>query len=89
MKRLTVILVGLLFMNASYAITIDADDARTITAERIVYDVKSETIKTAGQTEIVNTSGQRMTLTDSYLSQKTGTLSGNDIKLCRFEFISF
>ena len=81
MKRLTVILVGLLFMNASYAITIDADDARTITAERIVYDVKSETIKTAGQTEIVNTSGQRMTLTDSYLSQKTGTLSGNDIKL--------
>lgn len=78
---LTAFFSGLLFISASHAITVDADDPRLITADRIEYDVRSETIKTSGNAEIVNTSGQRMTLTDSYISQQSGSLSGEDIKL--------
>ena len=81
MKFLTSLFVFCLIPVTSYAITVDANDPRTIVADRIEYDVKSETIKTSGQTEIVNTSGQRMTLTDSYISQQGDALSGQDIKL--------
>ena len=63
------------------AMSVDTDTPKTITADKIEYDVKSETIKTSGDTEIVNQSGQRMTLTDSYLSKNGENLSGSDIKL--------
>lgn len=74
----------LLFILASAnadAMSVNMDEARTITADRIEYDVKSETIKTVGNTEIVNQSGQRMTLTDSYITQQGEELSGDDIRL--------
>ena len=72
----------LLFIPISgYALSVDTDTPKTITADKIEYDVKSKTIKTSGNTEIINESGQRMTLTDSYLSKNGESLSGNDIKL--------
>ena len=72
----------LLFIPISgYALSVDTDTPKTITADKIEYDVKSKTIKTSGNTEIINESGQRITLTDSYLSKNGESLSGNDIKL--------
>ena len=64
-----------------FAIAVDVNDPKTIKSEKIEYDVKSGTIKTSGKTEITNTSGQRMTLTDSYLSQRDKELAGNDVKI--------
>ena len=63
------------------AASVNVNAPKTITADKIEYDVQSETIKTSGDTEIINSSGQRLTLTDSYLSQNGDELSGSDIKL--------
>ena len=82
MKQYLFIILANIFMCASsYALSINTDEPRTIVADKIVYDVKSETIKTSGDTEITNKSGQRMTLTDSYISSKGSELSGDEIKL--------
>lgn len=65
----------------AHGMAIDTDTPKTITADKIEYDVNSKTIKTSGNTEIVNESGQRMTLTDSYLTRGGNSLAGDDIRL--------
>ena len=80
MKKLLSFL--LLFISSPlFAITMDVRDPKTIKSEKIEYDVKSGAIKTSGKTEITNTSGQRMTLVDSYVSGNGDKFSGDDIKL--------
>ena len=81
MKKFKPLLALCLAPVVAQAASIDLETPKTITAQKIEYDVKTETITTSGDTEIVNETGQRLTLTDSYLSQKGDTLSGNDIKL--------
>lgn len=81
MKYILLTLSLFLFCGNAGALTLDANEPRTITADKIEYDIKSETIKTSGDTEIVNQSGQRMTLTDSYITQQGQQLSGDDIRL--------
>ena len=81
MKRYWLFLLFVFVSGTAVAMSVDIDEPRTITADKIEYDVKSDTIKTIGNTEIVNKSGQRMTLTDSYITQQGGELSGDDIKL--------
>lgn len=81
MKKLIPFLMSVFAPIIANAMSVDTDTPKTITADKIEYDVKSETIKTSGDTEIVNQSGQRMTLTDSYLSKNGENLSGSDIKL--------
>ena len=65
----------------SSAVSVDFNEATTIRADKVEYDLKSETIKTTGKTEITNKSGQKMTLTDSYLTKDGTNLSGNDIEI--------
>ena len=81
MKKANLIFFVYFVPVVSYAASVDIETPKTITSEKIEYDVKTETIKTSGETEIVNQTGQRMTLTDSYLSKNGDNLSGNDIKL--------
>ena len=81
MKKTSAFLVFCILPVAAWAASVDMETPKTITADKIEYDVKTETIKTSGNTEIVNASGQRMTLTDSYLSKNGENLSGDDIKL--------
>lgn len=81
MKKIYSFLTFIFAPAITYAASVDIESAKTITADKIEYDVSSETIKTSGNTEIVNQTGQRLTLTDSYLSQKGDNLSGKDIKL--------
>ena len=83
MKKISLFFIFILFLLAcpAYALSIDVDTPKTITADKIEYDLKTETIKTSGDTEIVNSTGQRMTLTDSYLSKDGSSLTGDDIKL--------
>jgi LPS-assembly protein len=63
------------------AVSINLEEPKTITAEKIEYNVKADEIKTVGDTEITNKSGQRVTLVDSYISQKNKNIAGNDIQL--------
>ena len=69
------------FVSVAHAISVDVNEPHTIIADQIEYDVKTETIKTSGNTEIINASGQRLTLNDSYITGDGSELSGNDIKL--------
>ena len=81
MRFLNASLLVMIFVVPALAMSVDMTQPRTITADRIEYDVKSESIKTSGNTEIVNASGQRLTLSDSYITQQGDELSGDDIKL--------
>lgn len=68
-------------MSCAYGADVDINTPKTITADKIEYDIKSETIKTSGNTEITNANGQRLTLTNSYISKTGDSLSGDDIRL--------
>lgn len=81
MKKLYPFLACIIAPTVAGAMSVDVESPKTITADKIEYDVKSETIKTSGNTEIVNQSGQRMTLTDSYLTNGGENMTGSDIKL--------
>ena len=81
MKSLYLVFAYLFLVASADAITLNTDEPRTIVADKIEYDVRSETMKTVGNTEITNESGQRLTLTDSYITQQGEELSGDDIKL--------
>lgn len=81
MKKITYLLFGVSVTAPFVAQSASIDEPKTIIADRIEYDVRSETIKTVGDTEIVNASGQRLTLTDSYISSQGDQMSGSDIKL--------
>lgn len=81
MKRVYPFLMCMLATGNAGAFSVDANEPKTIVADKIEYDVKSETIKTSGKTEITNKSGQRLTLTDSYITQQGEELSGDDIRL--------
>ena len=81
MRKLAAFLLFFALPVSVMGASVDIDAPKTITADKIEYDVKSETIKTTGDTEIVNASGQRMTLTDSYLTKNGENLSGDDIQL--------
>ncbi|MBR5153604.1 MAG: LPS-assembly protein LptD [Alphaproteobacteria bacterium] len=81
MKRVYSFLICLLAAGNAAAFSVDPNEPRTIVADKIEYDVSSETIKTSGKTEITNKSGQRLTLTDSYITQQGDELSGDDIRL--------
>lgn len=81
MKQIIPIFAICMYGASALAIGIDPNAPKTITAKKIEYDVKSESIKTSGNTEITNTSGQRLTLVDSYISKDGGNLSGDEIKI--------
>ncbi len=80
-KRRLSFLLACIVPAAAGAMSLDADTPKTIVAPKIIYDVKSETIETAGDTEITNASGQRLTLKDSYISKTGDELAGDDIKM--------
>lgn len=80
MKKICVIFPAILASVTAHG-ALNLDEPRTITAQKIEYDVKSETIKTVGDTEIINESGQRLTLGDSYITQQGDELAGEDIKM--------
>lgn len=81
MRKISVLPFFAIMMPAAYGIGIDTDSPKTITAPKIEYDVRAETIQTTGKTEIVNDAGQRMTLVDSYLSKDGSTVSGADMEI--------
>lgn len=69
------------FIPGAYGASVNLDEPKTITAPKIEYNVKSEEIRTTGQTEIVNQSGQKLTLMDSYLAPSVESLAGGDMEL--------
>lgn len=81
MKRMAGVFVVGFVIAPAYAASVNIDEPKTITAPKIEYNLKTDTITTSGNTEIVNASGQRLTLRDSYLSKSGDELTGDDMKL--------
>ena len=81
MKKTGLLILSGLICGTSHAASINMNEPKTIIADKIEYDIKSESIQTSGNTEIINQSGQRMTLRDSYISKDGSALDGDDIKL--------
>lgn len=81
MRMLFIIFAVLYALPALPAATIDPNAPKTITAPKIEYNVKNESIKTSGATEISSTGGGRITLVDSYISSTGENLSGDDIQI--------
>ena len=83
MTKFNYLFAFLFIMSASgaHAVSVNLEEPKTIVADKIEYNVKTEEIKTHGDTEITNKSGQRMTLVDSYISEKGTDLSGKDIQI--------
>lgn len=81
MKKLTAFLFAMIMPGSLVAATVNLNEPKTIIADKVEYDLKSDSIQTRGKTEIVNQSGQRMTLSDSYMSKNGDALAGDDIKI--------
>lgn len=63
------------------ALGVNFDEPKTITSETIEYNVKTEEIKTKGNTEMTNASGQRVKLNSITMSKDKGSIATNDIEL--------
>lgn len=81
MKKTCCALALVLISHAANAMSVNLDEPTVIKADKIEYDLKSETLKTVGKTEISNKSGQKMTLKDSYITKNGTDLSGKDIQI--------
>jgi len=81
MKKTIILFASFVVISRAWGAGVDINAPKTITADKIEYDVKSETIKTVGNTEITNANGQRLTLNNSYISKTGESLSGDDIRL--------
>lgn len=76
-------LFTMLYCTCSYAQpgSVNLEEPKNITAEKIEYNVKDSKIKTIGETTITNKSGQTLKLTDSSFSDNGSKVAGQDIEL--------
>ncbi|MBR3510544.1 MAG: LPS-assembly protein LptD [Alphaproteobacteria bacterium] len=81
MKKIIASLLFCLFVINSFAIGINMDEAKTIQSDRIEYDVKTESLKAKGNTEIINASGQQIKLTDADFKKESKDLKAQNIEL--------
>ncbi|MFQ6778074.1 MAG: LPS-assembly protein LptD [Alphaproteobacteria bacterium] len=81
MKYIKFAVLCYLVITSGYADVIDMNSPKTIVSDKIEYDVKSASIKTTGKTEITNTNGQHLTLTDITFTKDNNKFSGQDIQL--------
>lgn len=65
----------------TFAITLNLDEAKTIKSDKIEYNVKSELLKTSGNTEITNVSGQRIKLDKATITKDKKDMDATNIEL--------
>lgn len=65
----------------AFALGVKFDEAKTIKSDEIIYDMKSEELKTSGNTEMTNASGQKIKLDSITLSKDHSQIDANDIEL--------
>ena len=75
MKYLISSLLGLFVFYSAFALGVDMNAPKTIKSDKIEYDLKSEEMKTAGNTEITNTTGQTIKLNNATFSKDASCFS--------------
>jgi len=81
MKYLTTPFLLCFALPNAFALGVNLDDAKTIKSDEIEYNVKSEELKTFGNTEMTNASGQRVKLDNISISKNANQVSAQDIEL--------
>jgi len=81
MKNVIAFLLCLTFTTNAFALGVNLDEAKTIKSDKIEYNVKSEEMKTSGNTEMINASGQRVKVDSVTLSKNATNVSAQDIEL--------
>ena len=84
MKRVSIVsLLTFLYFAPAIALpgAVDVDGPKTITADKIEYNVRDSQIQTTGKTTITNETGQTLKLNDSTFANKGTQVSGTDVEL--------
>ncbi len=81
MKFAGTFLLTCLATTNAFCLGVNMDEAKTIKSDKIYYNVKSEEIKTYGNTEMTNASGQRVKVNELTLSKNASDVDANDIEL--------
>jgi LPS-assembly protein len=68
-------------MTNAFALGVNMDEAKTVKSDSIEYDIKSQELKTSGNTEVTNASGQRIKLDNISISKNNSKILANDIEL--------
>lgn len=81
MKRLISSFTFCLIIANAFALGINLDESKTIESDEIEYDVKSEELKTFGNTQVTNASGQKIKSDNITISKNADNASAHDIEL--------
>ena len=81
MKYLISFLPLYFFSLNAFALGINMKEPKTIKSDMIEYNVKTEEIKTSGNTEMTNISGQRVRVNNVTLSKNQTNVNAEDIEL--------
>lgn len=81
MRNLISFLSMCFIATGALAIGIDLDGPKTIKSDMIEYNVKTEEMKASGNTEMVNSAGQRVKLNSLTISKDKNNISTSDIEL--------
>ena len=81
MKGVNISLLVCMVTTNAFCLGIDVNEPKTITSDKIYYNIKTEEMKASGNTEVVNASGQRVKLDELSLSKKQSNVSADNIEL--------
>lgn len=76
-------LLAIMYCANLYAVptSVDVNEPKTITADKIEYNAKTGKIETRGNTTITNKSGQTLKLTDSSFSNQGANINGQNVEI--------
>ena len=81
MKHIKSSLLMCLITTNAFCLGVNMDEPKTIKSDKIYYNIKTEEMKTSGNTEMTNASGQRVKLDEVTLSKNQQNVSAKDIEL--------
>lgn len=81
MKYFVPFLSGLCMASNALALGVNTDEPKTIKSDVIEYNVKTEEMKTSGNTEMTNASGQRIKVDNLTISKNQSNVDAQDIEL--------
>ena len=81
MKYLNIFLFSMLYVQNSFGLGVNLDEAKTIKADKLEYNIRSEEIHASGNTEMTNASGQKVKLNNVYFTKERSKFDANNIEL--------
>ncbi len=80
-QQVVSILTILISCGNAFALTMNPNASKTLTADKIEYNVKTKSISTSGKTTVTTTDGNKAVFSDTSISNNMQNISGKDIEL--------